>query len=379
MNSDLHLQDLRVSDTFAIRRSGRFLIAELLTPHRVLSTSALSGGEQESIKYLVNHQSCEATGHLDLHEKISAVGQQGYHREVCESLGLPPERTAVMGTAASMNYAAVRVEKFGDASACAAVTAGVHGNATRAADPAIWQETEQRWQPVTPHSGTINTILIVDCPLAPGALARAVVTMTEGKSAALAELAIGSRSSQHLATGTGTDQFAIATPLDPGRKPRESTSPHSKLGELIGRAVLEATKEALRWQNGLEPSYTRGVVEALGRFGLTLEGIRESIKAELSADDFELFAKNEKSALYDPQVGAACYAFAAVVDRIEYGAIPPGLASETLRQQAANIAVSIAAKPWEWPRFFDELTVDEADPLAVVPRAIALGWKTKWT
>ena len=327
----------------------------------------------------MNHQSCEATGHLDLHEKISAAGQQGYHREVCELLGLPTEQTAVMGTAANMNYAAVRLEQFGDVSVCATVTAGVHGNATRAADPATWQESEQGWESVNPHSGTINTILIVDCPLTPGALARAVVTMTEGKSAALGELAIGSRSSQHLATGTGTDQFCIAAPLDPGRKARESTSPHSKLGELIGRATLDATKEALRWQNGLEPSYTRGVVEALGRFGLTLDRARESIKAELSASDFELFAKNEKSALYDPQVGAGAYAFAAVMDRIEYGTIARGLAAEALRQQAATIAASVAAKPGEWPRFFHELKVDPTDPVSVVPRAIALGWKTKWT
>jgi len=379
MNSSSHGQVLRATAAYTIRRSGRFLVTELLSPHRISSTSSISGGQRDYLKFLVNHQSCEGSGHLDLHRKISAVGQAGYHREVCESLGLPSEQTAVMGTAANMNYAAVRVEKFEETSVCAAVTAGVHGNAARAADPATWQETDQGWQPVNPHSGTINTILIIECPLTPGALARSVVTMTEGKSAALAELAIGSRSSQHLATGTGTDQFAIAAPLDPRRKERESTSPHSKLGELIGRAVLEATKEALRWQNGLEPSYTRGVIEALGRFGLTLDGVRESIKAQLSDADFELFAKNEKSALYDPNVGAGCHAFAAVVDRIEYGAIPRGLASETLRQQAANIATSVAAKPSEWPRFHDALTVDEADLVAVVPRAIALGWKAKWT
>ena len=32
-----------------------------------------------------------------------------------------------------------------------------------------------------------------------------------------------------------------------------------KLGEIIGVAVRRATLEALRWQNGLEASYTRGV------------------------------------------------------------------------------------------------------------------------
>lgn len=41
-----------------------------------------------------------------------------------------------------------------------------------------------------------------------------------------------------------------------------------KLGELIGLAVRDATIEALRWQNGLEASDTRGVFHALGRYGL---------------------------------------------------------------------------------------------------------------
>ena len=42
-----------------------------------------------------------------------------------------------------------------------------------------------------------------------------------------------------------------------------------KLGEIIGVAVRDATLEALRWQNGLEASYTRGLCHALGRYGVT--------------------------------------------------------------------------------------------------------------
>ena len=41
-----------------------------------------------------------------------------------------------------------------------------------------------------------------------------------------------------------------------------------KVGELIGLTVRRATVEALRWQNGLEASYTRGLFHALGRYGL---------------------------------------------------------------------------------------------------------------
>ena len=88
------------------------------------------------------------------------------------------------------------------------------------------------------------------------------MTMTEGKSAALQRLAVRSLYSGDLATGTGTDQFAIASPLA-GPHRLTSASTHVKLGELIGSAVRDATLEALRWQNGLESSYTRTVFSAL--------------------------------------------------------------------------------------------------------------------
>lgn len=88
-----------------------------------------------------------------------------------------------------------------------------------------------------------------------------------GKSAALARLSVPSRCSPDLATGTGTDQYCVAAPRN-GPRVLTSASPHVKLGELIGLAVRDATIEALRWQNGLEASDTRGVFHALGRYGL---------------------------------------------------------------------------------------------------------------
>jgi hypothetical protein len=182
-----------------------------------------------------------------------------------------------------------------------------------------------------------------------------------------------------LATGTGTDQFCIASPLDATRQAKESTSPHVKLGEMLGRAVLDATKEALRWQNGLEASYTRGLFHALGRFGLTEQHAFDQLAQLLPEHVFTLLRKNEKAVFYDPGVAAAAYAFAEVLDRIRFGTLPAGLAQETLRQQAACIATALGARPLEWPAYWSELNTDSGDPLDLVLRAIALGWKSKWT
>src|SRR5258705_464284 len=131
---------------------------------------------------------------------------------------------------------------------------------------------------VPEYAGTINTMLLISLPLTDSALARAVVTMTEGKSAALQRLAVPSRQSSDLATGTGTDQYCVAAPVD-GPVVLTSTSSHVKLGELIGRVARDATMEALRWQNGLEASYTRGVVHALGRYGFTEASLIEGARA----------------------------------------------------------------------------------------------------
>ena len=140
-----------------------------------------------------------------------------------------PQLAASMGTAANMNYAAIREQQDGNLRVTAVVTAGVQGNAACAGDAAGWRETERGWDKIPPAGGTINTMLFLSHPLTRGALARAVITMTEAKSAALARLAIRSRYSKDLATGTGTDQYAIAAPLG-GGKPFDVHGPACEIG-----------------------------------------------------------------------------------------------------------------------------------------------------
>ena len=199
-------------ECYDLTRKGRFLIARLQTPHQVLSTSACNGGLCNDIRYLVNHQSCEGKGHEARFALLKQLGETGYHHHVCAEHNWPPDQVALMGTAANVNYAACVVETHAELRVCAVVTAGVEGNAGCAGDRATWHEEDD------PHVGTINTMMFVNWPLSPGAMARAVVTMTEGKSAALRDLAIASRYSQDLATGTGTDQYGIAAPLDSTRE-----------------------------------------------------------------------------------------------------------------------------------------------------------------
>jgi adenosylcobinamide amidohydrolase len=361
-----------------VRRSGRFVVADLAEPHRLLSTSARNGGQVDHVRHVLNHQSCEGAGHHDRHGALTDGGPSGYHDRVCAEVHLSPDDTVTMGTAANMNYAALVVEIDGDLSVAAVVTAGVEGNATTAGEPATWRETGAGTEKIALPAGTINTMLFISRPLTPGALARAVMTMTEGKSAALHRLAVPSKLAPDLATGTGTDQYAIAAPLA-GAPPLTSASPHLKLGELIGVAVRQATMEALRWQNGLEPSYTRGLFHALGRYGIREATLLDDIAPLLGELDLERLRRNVKAVCYEPLVGAAAHALAMVCDRVRYGMLPEGAAADAKAQQAASLAANLAACVDRWPEFRAALgPYAGGDVKSLALRALALGWSEKW-
>jgi adenosylcobinamide amidohydrolase len=364
---------------FCIRRSGRFLVTELLLPHRVLSTSARNGGQSADLRYLVNHQSCEGSAHHQRHACMMELGQERYHDLVCDELGLSPHTVATMGTAANMNYATVVRRGDDDLIATAVVTAGVQGNAACAGDPTTWRETPQEVPEAALHQGTINIQVLVSCAMTEGALARAVVTMTEGKSAALQRLAVRSLYSQDLATGTTTDQFCVAVPLGPDA-PHRYASTGVKLGEYIGASVRDATLEALRWHNGMEFSYTRGLFHALGRYGVKEQHFLEEMTPYLTESELELLKGNRNSVMYEPLVSSAAYAMASVLDRCRHGVFPVSTAQETLRQQAACLAASLAGRLDRWPEFHDSLVVvDVEQPKKLILAAIALGWSKKWT
>ena len=374
----MHWELLLQQPSFELRRSGRFVVADLTEPHRVLSTSVRHGGQVDYLRHLLNHQSCEGAAHHDRHRVMTEGGLDAYHGLVCAEVALPPGQTAVMGTAANMNYVAVATEVDEDVAVTAAVTAGVEGNATAAGEPATWRETGTGIQKVPAYAGTINTILLVNQPLTPAALARVVVTMTEGKSAALHRLAVPSRLHVDLATGTGTDQYCIAAPSGGGRT-LTSASPHMKLGELVGAATRNATVEALRWQNGLEASYTRGLFHALGRYGVKEATLFEDIAPRLSEPDLELLKKNAKAAFYEPLVGAAAHALATVCDRVRYGTIPSAVAADAMVQQAAALAANLSAQVHRWAEFRSRLRPHaNGEVKTLVIEALALGWTEKW-
>ncbi|KEO81793.1 adenosylcobinamide amidohydrolase [Tumebacillus flagellatus] len=122
-------------------------------------------------------------------------------RERVETLGLPPEETVAMMTAADVEQV---VESFAGGEEFELrvyVTAGV-GNAARAG---VKRKTYPGYR-----AGTINIIAVFDARLTEAALVNALITITEAKTAVLQDLGITDTQGQP-ATGTTTDSIILAS------------------------------------------------------------------------------------------------------------------------------------------------------------------------
>ena len=232
---------------------------------KVLSTSVYNGGYREDITAVFNKDGTRGAG---MACELLAPTYDEHMRIIARSIGLDPDLTTGMGTAASMENVSIKHLSYEDLTVTAIVTGGIEVNGGRVGDPSEYYKPIEKKGKL----GTINIFLIIDADLPPGILARALVTCTEGKSAAIQELMAGSNYSTGLATGSGTDQTIIIANAE-SKLYFENAGKHSKLGELIGKTVILAVKEALLKQNGLTPQSQHDIMARLKRFGINSESV----------------------------------------------------------------------------------------------------------
>lgn len=230
---------------------------------KVLSTSVFNGGYHENLKAVFNHDGTQGSG---MPCRMLAETYQEHMQLLAWEIGLEPEFVTGMGTAAHMENVAVRSLSFKELTVTALVTGGIETNGGRVGDPADYYKPLEK--PNRP--GTINIMLVLDADMPPGTLARALVTCTEAKTAAIQELMAGSRYSTGLATGSGTDQTILVANADSPLY-LEGAGKHAKMGELIGKVVKAAVKEALDRQAGLNPERQHSALRRWARFGLTAQ------------------------------------------------------------------------------------------------------------
>lgn len=179
------------------------------------------------------------------HEVGGKIYMRKIREKIAQRLSVRSEDIAQMATAADMDNLAVVTKAFQPFTVTALVTAGARTNAIRTGvDEGTHIEGKA-------PQGTVNILILTNARLTDGAAARAIITATEAKTAAFEDLQVPSSYTKNVqATGTGTDSVIVVSgttgPIV------TYTGGHSKIGELIGKAVYEAVVEALGKQNGFK-------------------------------------------------------------------------------------------------------------------------------
>ena len=152
-------------------------------------------------------------------------------------------------TAAKMQNLAISSQTSGRIKIAMFITAGT-SIAVTAGEPVGLTEGSS----LPTRCGTINIIAIIDGNLTQSCMVDAVKTITEAKTVALRELDVRSRFSGELASGTMTDSVAVAC-TGQGDLIRYAGT-FTTLGELLGKSVREATKNAILKQDNLRSDRT---------------------------------------------------------------------------------------------------------------------------
>ncbi len=290
-----------------------------------VSSSELNGGTCELYKSVFNqHLSQEKIDYLETHDVCD------YLINECRSMEIDSKYSTGLITLAEMNNSSIVTKSFRNLDVTAISTAGVRTNASRAGDPSsYWQENGEF------HFGTINIIVLVNVNLSKSTLMEAFMTATEAKTVALNNLKIPSQYSNGYATGTGTDGLCIFSNLDSDDE-MTNAGKHSKLGELIGNAVIESVTKAIGKQVWITNKSQSNALVRLNRFTLDINEFYDN----LDCDKDEFIRQLQKDMSNQDNV-AITTSVLNLIDEVENGLIS--------RKDAYKLACEINEKCGSYP------------------------------
>ncbi|WP_340819748.1 adenosylcobinamide amidohydrolase [Methanolobus sp. WCC4] len=291
------------------------IVLSLPEGRKALTTSWLNGGYREDIRTIFNHRVPKGK-HAP--KELEGGSIHAYLSIIAKRLGADPDTSSGLLTAANMDNVAIVTSSFRGVEVTAIMTAGIEVNGGRAGDPASYYQEDGSHQFI---QGTINTILVIGADLPVYAMERAVITATEAKTAALQQLMAPSRYSTGIATGSGTDMMAVVSDGTSSLLLTDAGH-HSKLGELIGKVVIECTHKALELQSDLTVLSQRDMLVRLERFGID-EGHYWKVASHMEGDNRKAtFFKILRELSRNPVLVGATGSILHIVDEISWGLIP---------------------------------------------------------
>lgn len=274
---------MKTSDGDEILKNSDTVLVRFGPKRNGIVSSWLNGGYNEDLSAVFNHQLSQENidkygdgGILDFLKDLSTDFYNG--------LDLRSDKLSGLITSADMNSYSIACEKYRDIEVIAITTAGARVNAVSAGDIASYYEinADYRYDLEEDESngqnnnqnpnkpGTINTILLINTKLDESSLLLAEMIAVEAKAVALRDLMVSSNYSDEIATGTGTDGIAIFSNME-SENFTDNVSKHAKIGELIGKVVIDSIKEALAKLQWLTPTYQLNALVRLDRFQYNLD------------------------------------------------------------------------------------------------------------
>ncbi len=294
-----YIIDTRISLSHIHDFLNKTLIINFKEPMSLVSTLE---GERKGILSVGNHYSSPPCWGINHKSSLSNIRKQVY-----QVISKSEDTASFLFTGADMDNLVIRREKFRDLEVCALVTAGVTSNAVRMSrDEGVFYEP-----------GTINIILLPNMKLTSRAMTRAIISVTEAKTAALMDLDIRSSHSSllHQATGTGTDNIIVVQGT--GIK-IDNAGGHSKLGELIATAVYQGVREAVYKQNNLTAS--RNIFQRLQERNISIYSLISGMVRECIPKKCGLLGSVEQI-LLDPRYSGFIESAFVLSDNYEKGLI----------------------------------------------------------
>lgn len=290
-----------------------------------LTTSQLNGGTNDLYKHVFNqHLSQEKIDYLVDHDVCE------YLINECRALDIDSDFSTGLITLAEMRNVSIVTKSFKNMEVTAITTAGVRTNASRAGDDSSYWEENGEF-----HFGTINIILLTNVCLEKSTLAEAFMTITEAKTVALNNLRIPSQYSNGFATGTGTDGVAVFSNTD-SDDILTNAGKHSKLGELIGKAVIESVTRAIGKQVWITNKSQSNALVRLNRYFLDINEFYDN----LNQDKFE-FIKQLRIDARDQKNVAITTSILNLIDEVNCNLIE--------KENAYDLALDIKEKCDSYP------------------------------
>ena len=327
------------------------MVIDFNSPQMVLSTLE---GLKTNVTTVANHYLPPPAWNMAHTKDTNSVA-----RRILTTVKRDPATSALLMTGADMDNLTVTEKKYKEMSVTAVITAGVCSNAQRAS-----RSTGFYYDP-----GTINIIIMTNRKLSPRAMSRAIICVTEGKSAAMADLDIRSTDDplNLQATGTGTDNIIV---VQGNGTPIEGAGGHTKMGELIAKAVYDGVTKAVFLQNGITPG--RNVFQRLHERGISLHTLAKSSHCQCSKTKDSTMASELEHLLLVPRYAGVVEQAFALCDAMERGLIKD---LSAFSSQTLSLARDIAKAPVDMLTNFSS-TQSLPEPLKLTFNALMTGIAT---